>query len=110
MPTFEEALKATLFGLNDAFKKADADLHQEVAAAAQAIGRLSGGIAVLELVPHSESAAGVWYTLVLRATNPSATVPLATFLVKAQGYPVVVTYPHGTAQQQALGSREEIGA
>jgi hypothetical protein len=86
MPSFEEALKNTLLGINKGFEIADADLHQEVASAALALGRLTDGALVLALAPHQESDKGIEYRLLLTGENYEVT--LGFFLVGSIGYPI----------------------
>ncbi len=105
MSTFEEALKTSLLGVNEAFKLADADLHQEVAAASQALAQLSGGIAVLELITLFENAQGIAYNLTVKSGG-SNILHVAQLLVPAKGYPVTLQQPPG----KHLKTRQEIGA
>ena len=91
MPQFEEALKATLLGMNDAFGQADADLHRAVASADQVVGRVSDGAANLRLWKHEENTGGVIYRLALVSADKRIKIQpvLGAFLVRSQGYPVL---------------------
>ena len=87
MASFEEALKQTLLGINKGFEVADADLHAEVAAAAQALGRITGGGITMLLSPLKESEKGAEYRLQIGGQGYEAT--LGVFLVSGVGYPIV---------------------
>lgn len=94
MSPFEEALKVSLHGLGDAFKAADADLHQEVLAAIQSIERVTQDRVTLEIVPVRDRIPRGAYNLVLRPTSTrrrSQIAVIARFLISPQGYPVYGT-------------------
>jgi hypothetical protein len=87
--TFEEALKATLLGINESFEKADADLHREVAAAAQSLAKITQGAATMQLTKSFETADWIRYKLYVTGMNNE--FHIAGFLVSARGYPIKIT-------------------
>src|SRR6266704_3129032 len=86
MPTFEEALKASLQGLDSGFRVAEGDLRQECAAASEAVGRLTNRRAKLELQKLDERPSGVYFDLRLVFSNRF--FQIAGFFVSAKGYPI----------------------
>jgi hypothetical protein len=87
MIDFEQALKEVILGKNEKFLVADSDLHTEVAAASQALGRISKGKASLVLEPVQESEEGITYRLMLTAKDYADEV--GAFTVPSDGYPII---------------------
>jgi hypothetical protein len=91
---FDKLLQESLLGVNKAFEQADADLHELVATASQALGRVTRGVVEMKLKRHSESIDGLRYDLVVKGqdlTRPFAEgVIVGTYEVSAKGYPVRV--------------------
>ncbi len=88
MSEFEKNLKAMLQGANEEFRQANADLHQEVAAASESVSRLTGGTARLTLKTSRESPVETTYDLWLE-TSPPIGYQLGTIRVPSTGYPIV---------------------
>ncbi|HYT92496.1 MAG TPA: hypothetical protein VEL76_27520 [Gemmataceae bacterium] len=86
MTEFEKALQETLKGINKAFEVADADLHEEAAAASKAVANVTDGKATLELVVVGESEGGITYDLTLTAGEQKW--PLLRVEVPRKGYPI----------------------
>jgi hypothetical protein len=90
---FDKLLQESLLGVNKAFEQADADLHELVAAASQALGRVSSGAVEMTLRKCSEGVDGVLYELrVEEATryqsNDAETFVVGAYQISARGYPV----------------------
>ena len=87
MPSLEDALSATLLGMNREFERADRDLHEEVNLASQVLQRLSSGLASLELLKVQESEDGIVYRLRLRGEDYGEDI--GAIRVPAKGYPLI---------------------
>jgi hypothetical protein len=90
---FDKLLQQSLLGVNKAFEQADADLHEMVAAAAEALGRVANGVVELKLRKVSEDRAGVVYELVVGAVpdfgrGVGEGVAAGAYQVAAKGYPI----------------------
>jgi len=86
MPTFEEALRATVSRVSDAYQKAETDLKREVEAAALAVAKMSNHKAVLDLRKESERKGTTYFSLRLYAKPEYYT--LTAFAVPGFGYPI----------------------
>jgi hypothetical protein len=76
MSDFEKALQATLEGVNEGFRRANSDLHQEVGSASKAISRLTGDTAHLVLNPEQETPSVTVYSLLLEVSQPGGVIDL----------------------------------
>lgn len=91
MPDFDKLLQESLLGVNKAFEQADADLHELVAEASTALGRVTNGVVEMPLVRWSEDLNGVVYSLVVRDPADESHEGAATvggYQVSRKGYPV----------------------
>ena len=102
MVDFDKLLQESLLGVNKAFEQADADLHELVAAASQALGRVSNGVVAMKLRKWLEGPGGVFYELRVQEEDDfpknSASVVVGAYMVSTKGYPVfagVVTTTSG---------------
>ena len=102
MVDFDKLLQESLLGVNKAFEQADADLHELVAAASQALGRVSNGVVAMKLRKWLEGPGGVFYELRVEEegdfTAKSDSVVVGAYMVSTKGYPVfagVVTTTSG---------------
>ena len=73
MSDFEKALQAILQDVSEECQRANADLHQEVAAASESLSRLTGGAARLVLSAEEETNSETVYSLILEILRPKAT-------------------------------------
>jgi hypothetical protein len=88
MSEFEKNLRAMLEGENEEYRQANADLHQEVAAASDVVAKVATG-ARLTLKPVEETPMGTTYMLTLETTSPNQMeYELGTFRVHSNGYPI----------------------
>lgn len=85
---FEAILRASLQKTNEAFDRADADLHEVVTEASAALEKVTDGCATLELTPSDESEKGIAYVLNAK-WNSSKVKTLQGYVVTASGYPVL---------------------
>jgi hypothetical protein len=87
---FDKLLQESLLGVNKAFEQADADLHELVAAASEALGRVSNGGVEMTLRKLSESSNGVLYELRLEQSpgHSTGSVVVGAYQVSTKGYPV----------------------
>ena len=99
MPSLEDALSATLLGINRDFERADRDLHEEVNLASQVLQRLSNGLASLELVKVEESERGMVY--MLRLLGEGYGEEIGAFRVPARGYPLIAAGSRGSIANQS---------
>lgn len=101
MTDFESTLRASLAGSNNRRSQAEIDLHQEVAMASDAVGRITNGSARLLLSRQEELPGAVRFVLVLSWLDPTperawptfpglrlGQLPLATLTVPLSGYPI----------------------
>src|SRR5436190_1726482 len=86
MPTFEEALRASLEGVDRGFRSAEADLRQQVNSASQVVAKLTGQRAYLELLKEDERPSGTFFTL--RLVFNKRYYEVAAFQILAKGYPI----------------------
>jgi len=89
MVDFEKLLRESLAGGTKAFEQADADLHDIVIEASQALSRVSQGAADLVLRTLVENLGGVIYGLVIRETGARSSGDAVEFYqVPPGGYPI----------------------
>ncbi len=89
MPNFEEALKSSLLGVNEKFRHADADLHEEVNGASMVIEKLTDGKIRLTLSRRKEDSEGVFYVLRIEPGNKYGE-EVGGIKVSSSGYPLGV--------------------
>ena len=121
MTDFEDALNAALHGRNQearkAFEQADADLHELVQEASEALGRVTRKKATLGLDPTYEEPDGTVYELLLTINEKE--IPIGGYFVSEAGYPIYrgtpdslateirasTTSPHPLDQKKAISDR-----
>ena len=86
MPTFEEALKGALQGLDQGFRSAEADLWKEVAAASEGVAKLTNQVAKLDMRKSLEVPTGTYYDL--RMLFSKRFFDVGSFFIPARGYPI----------------------
>ena len=89
-PDFEQLLRQAIQKAKESAPRAVADLHHFSSQAAEAVDRVTGGSAALDLVPiNQESGAPTAYQLQLRKVNSEAPASdLGVYLVSTTGYPI----------------------
>ena len=88
MSEFEESLKKSIYGVGEAYRTAEKDLYEEVAAASESVKRVTGGIASLALRKTKETSAGTEFELYVQHERSAQEV--AVLYVDANGYPIKV--------------------
>jgi hypothetical protein len=89
-PDFEKLLRQAIQKAKDSAPRAVADLHRFSSKTAEAVDRVTGGTAALDLVPiNQEGGAATAFQLQLRKVNSEAPASdLGVYQVSAAGYPV----------------------
>jgi hypothetical protein len=86
MSTFEEALRASVQGVDQGFRRAESDLREETAIASEAVLALTAQQAWLELVKFVERPTDTSFDLRLRFSKTYFQV--GGFLLNSKGYPI----------------------
>lgn len=84
--SFEEALKASVQGVDQGFRAAVADLQREVGNASDAVSKLTGQRARLELKKNDERPSGTYFDMCMSFYKTYYDV--SAFFVSANGYPI----------------------
>lgn len=93
-PDFEQLLRQAIQRAKDSAPRAVADLYRFSSKAAEAVDRVTGGAAALDLVPVNQEGGGATaFQLQLRKVNSEAPASdLGMYQVSATGYPVLRWY------------------
>jgi hypothetical protein len=88
MTTFEEALKASVLGVEEGFRGAEADLRREVNTANEAVSRLTNQRAVLDLRKADERPSGTYFEMRMVFSQAKSYYEVAAFFLTSRGYPL----------------------